>query len=392
VTALVIADDARRASIGAVVVFPSRARSSRLAEMPPLRSSVLAVLLVACSGGSPPPSAGPSPSASASASAPPVDSTPVLAAIVDEVMKCAFSLEDAYRRGECPARRKWIDARRPHLEMGKSDAFLVSLLEAPEPARRYLGLEQLLDSSRWGDDAFARDRKLAVRILAAAQKEREPLLLPLVARAVGTLDLETTKLEEHVLQLMKNDPRPAFQRALVMSAGWRNKSDRMLAYLEKRFDDGDDELRAGILSSTSNSQTPWVCPMYGKALAGKDPKLALSIAGDVGFGHHCKEQYAAALGVIEKAIPTLTEGSGTASGIRYICEDTEDATQKKKGAALAKAMLAPAAASRISSLGRRYAAGALGKCDPADPRLKELLTDADEAVREAAKEALKGSK
>lgn len=289
---------------------------------------------------------------------------PAIVALAKPVLECTWG--NYGFDSKCPALEAWN--KHEALKDGAGDKTLVNLLEDPDVKVQWLGAETL---SRVGR-LYRKDQPLATKVVDAADKATDKLLVRSLARAVGAIDLQPVGLAPRVMKMLEEHKTAELRGGLAESTLFSNREAPGMydLFVKLARTDKDPKVRkaaaAAFWTGTPNGKNEQVCKLWLELANDADADLAGHSAYHCAFtssGGGCTGQWDALLSLIErKAKAGQVKSSFMAASLKYFYgQKKASAAQKKRALEIAKALVANAA---NDSSSRSSALELVGKEDP----------------------------
>ncbi|MFO0612203.1 MAG: HEAT repeat domain-containing protein [Polyangiaceae bacterium] len=303
---------------------------------------------------------------------------PAIVALAKGVLSCHWKVGHGYSK-ECPAGVAWYETELFHDK--KSLPTLVSFLEDADPAVRAIAAEAL----RVYGHEYQEDASLCLRVVSAAEREKDPELLEPFGALVGAIDLERTNLVDRALALAKTAPVELREEQISSLVGANPYSQTVFSFVTSALHDPEARIRAAAITTLGETGDAEACELLEKEL-GADTEEAYLVAHALTYGGNgdCRASFDAVLRWLER--PRTGElASARLTGItEQLCRDrTATATEEKRGAAVLRGLVLNA---HLSSWDRASALRSLGKCDVDSKAFASTLQTDDEELKRAVEE------
>lgn len=298
------------------------------------------------------------------------DNDPALVALAREAQKC-------FRKPECEAQGKWYEP----FHMGRQVDFktLVNLIEDEHPEIRSLAAGIL--RGKKGKPGFHTDRAYATRVLDALDREQDEDVARELALTAGFIDVKATGLEERMLKIIHFDTRERVRVRMIESILDNNWDvPTVTGAVKGMTSDASGDVRVAAVRAFDVAELhAEACPFWLSTLTHQDIYLADKCTYYI-VSESCKNEYEEMLNAATTRPPPSPEN------LQPLCqrEDTPAAVKTK----LLGLTEAWAANPKLHGSQRVQSLKLLATCDPlrAKKAVAALTKDADESVRETAKE------
>lgn len=291
---------------------------------------------------------------------------------------------------DCADLKAWKESEL--LKEGKADETLVSMLEDDNERVRWLAAQAL--SSR--GKAYRTDEKLAKRVLAAAQAEKNEAVASNLGSALGRINAEKTGLEAEIKKLIESHQLQQLRRSTVSAVLFSNRQFYEFHMALAKGEKNKDVRKAAISAfwtGTPSDKYDQTCAMWlDRVVNDEDDNIAGEAAYLCGFysgGGGCQDQWDALLDAIEKrAKEGQVKSSQMAAALYYFHKQKKaSAAQKQRALAIAKQIADNA---DNSGAARARALEFVAEKDPAGPTfVAKFKDDEDFFVKSRATQILK---
>ncbi len=316
---------------------------------------------------------------------------PAIVAAAKPVLTCTWGSYGF--DSKCAALETW--KKLEAMKNGAGDKTLVNFLEDKDFKVQWLGAEAL---SRQGQ-LYRKDQALAAKVVDAADKATEKLVVSALARAAGNADLQATGLAPRVMKMLESHANAELRQELSGNTLFRNRDATGMydLFVKLARTDKDPKVRkaaaAAFWTGTPNGKNEDVCKLWLELADDADHDLAGHSAYHCSFtssGGGCTGQWDALLSLIErKAKAGQVKSSFMAAALKYFYgqQKATDA-QKKRAIEVAKVLVANPANDGSS---RSSALEFVGKEDPAGKAFAaKYENDSEFFVKSAAKRIKEG--
>jgi hypothetical protein len=305
---------------------------------------------------------------------------PAIVALAEGWLTCNWEPGHGYS-DECPPGKAWYESKL--FDGGKGLPTLVSMLEDERPLVRALAAENLVVHGHEYDD----DAALCARVVAAAERERDPSMLERMGDLVASIDLEETHLTDRAIALARSGPLE-LRLVLIHDLFSSNPFSMPVFELVKGLlADADPKIRAAAVRGFAAFDDLETCDLLVGKLA--DQEIATDAAWALSYGGngYCSPSFDALLHWIE-ARADNGDPRQLIEPLEKLCADREaTVAQEKRGAAVLRHWVEQQS---LEPGVRAQALRALPACDPRSAEYAAKLQNApeDEIRREAADVAI----
>jgi hypothetical protein len=245
---------------------------------------------------------------------------------------------------KCEALEAW--KKLEALKQGAGDKTLVNFLEDANSKVQYLGADAL---SRQGQ-AYRKDQTMATKVVDAADKATEKLLVAALGRAAGNIDLQATGLAPRVMKMLETHSNGELRQNLAGNTLFQNRDVPGMfdLFVKLARADKDPKVRkaaaAAFWTGTPNGKNEEVCKLWLELADDADHDLAGHSAYHCSFtssGGGCSGQWDALLSLIEKkAKAGQVRSSFMAAALKYFYgQKKATSVQKKRALEVAKVLV-----------------------------------------------------